>query len=70
MAIFQDKFTEVSTLVSGAYYTQAQDECANGVYMSVEAANDLQTIISKMVDAGIDIEITDALTNFKDHYLG
>lgn len=45
-----DKFNEVKTLVAGGFYTQAQDECDNGVNMCITLENALMNIHSKLVD--------------------
>ena len=44
------KFNEVKTLVAGEFYTQAQDECDNGVNMCITLENALMNIHSKLVD--------------------
>lgn len=44
------KFNEVKTLVAGEFYTQAQDECDNGVNECTELKNALENIKGKLID--------------------
>lgn len=41
MAAFPDKFNEIKTLIDGAYYAQAKDECDNGAIALCSQANAL-----------------------------
>lgn len=44
------KFEEVKSLVAGELYTQAQDECGNGVNECIELKNALENIKGKLID--------------------
>lgn len=44
------KFEEVKTLIVGELYTQAQDECDNGVNECITLENALMNIHGKLVD--------------------
>lgn len=44
------KFNEVKTLVAGEFYTQAQDECDNGVNECTELKNSFENIKGKLID--------------------
>lgn len=45
-----DKFAEISTLIGGTNYTQAQDECVNGGNECIELKNALENIKTKCID--------------------
>ena len=70
MAIFNEKFNEVKTLIEGEFYPQAKDECDNGVSACLEAQILLENLLGKFVDKGCDEETVNALHDFKVTYFG
>ena len=70
MGQFDEKFTEVKTLVQGENYSQAQDECDNGLAISTEAKAGGENFKVKFADEGVSLGLLEDFQAYLDHYFG
>lgn len=70
MGQFDEKFTEVKTEIIGTNYTQAEDECDNGLAISTEAKAMGENFKGKFADHGISAELLEDFQAYLNHYFG
>lgn len=70
MAQFNDKFETVKTLIGSANYSQAQDECDNGISISAEAKTAGENFKGKFADAGVSEGLLEDFQAYLNHYFG
>lgn len=66
--MIKQKFQEVALLVSNGFYSQSIDECFNGENIANSLNADLENLIVKLSDAGVNEELINFANQIKQTY--